>query len=137
MVNAGQCNPQKYSDVFEGSLPRKYKDAFLARLQRGPMPLLETKPICEQQVGPDEILCFVEVASVNTSAIADQGWGEVDEEIRQQPFYVELERQMEEERVRRVAAEEERQRRAEAERKRKEEEAEAKAKKKGGKKKKK
>eukprot|EP01052_Picozoa_sp_SAG31_P044028 SAG31_NODE_7532_length_1663_cov_1.397059_2_plen_131_part_01 len=131
MVDAGQCSPQKYADVFEASLPRKYKDgvcaaaawakglqplvstvlfimllhriwpdarsflvcllsAFLARLQRGPMPLLETKPICEQQVGrrtkqsasllsacstccdrgqvgPDEILCYVEVTSVNTA----------------------------------------------------------------------
>ena len=57
---AHSCSMQ----VFDGTIPRKYQDAFLARLQRGPMPLLETKPISEQQVGPDEILCYVEVKSV-------------------------------------------------------------------------
>ena len=60
---AHSCSMQ----VFDGTIPRKYQDAFLARLQRGPMPLLETKPISEQQVGPDEILCYVEVKSVPPS----------------------------------------------------------------------
>lgn len=78
-----------------------------------------------------------QVSNINTANINDQTYDEVDEELRKTAWYKELERQMEEERLRRVAAEEERARRqAEAEAKAAAE-AEAKAAKKGGKKKKK
>jgi hypothetical protein len=78
-----------------------------------------------------------QVSDINTTNINDQTYDEVDDELRATAWYKELERQMEEERVRRVAAEEERARRqAEAEAKALAE-AEAKAAKKGGKKKKK
>ena len=87
------------------------------------------------------VFCLVcvcaQVSDINTTNINDQTYDEVDDELRATAWYKELERQMEEERVRRVAAEEERARRqAEAEAKALAE-AEAKAAKKGGKKKKK
>ncbi len=82
------------------------------------------------------VLC-AQVSNINTANINDQTYDEVDDELRATAWYKELERQMEEERLRRVAAEEERARRqAEAEAKAAAE-AEAKAAKKGGKKKKK
>ena len=41
-----------------------------------PIPLDDRKPICEQDVGADEILCYVGVPDVNTAAIMDQTvWG--------------------------------------------------------------
>ncbi len=76
-------------------------------------------------------LC-AQVSNINTANINDQTYDEVDDELRATAWYKELERQMEEERLRRVAAEEERARRqAEAEAKAAAE-AEAKAAKKGG-----
>merc|ERR1719181_2383170 len=137
LKDLGHVSPQPF-DLHFDKVPKKKQGWYLARLQRGPIPLDDYKPISAQQIGPEEILCYVQVSDINTTNINDQTYDEVDEELRETAWYQELARQMEEERVRRVAAEEERARRqAEAEAKAAAE-AEAKAaKKKGGKKKKK
>jgi hypothetical protein len=101
----GGCEPKMYTECYE-KVPKKMQEGYLARLQRGPIPLDDNTPIRDQQVGPEEILCYVEPKSGPGPSLKEQQWAQPDMEIRETSWYKELERQAEEERVRRVAAEE-------------------------------
>jgi hypothetical protein len=134
----GHVSPTMYKDVEEFTrIPKKKEQGYLARIQRGPIPLDDNVPIKDQQVGPEEILCYVEVTSINRDNINDQTFAEPDESIRQTPWYEELERLAAEEKIRRLAEQEERERREEARKAKEAADEAAKAAKKGGKKKKK
>ena len=86
--------PPKYADGLFHVVRKRFQELYIARLQRGPIRLDDRWPIFKQEVGPHEILCYVGVPDVNTAAIMDQTYVEVDDSIRYQPFYIQLEKEI-------------------------------------------